>query len=176
MKSSPLASTSPCPCGSKLNLADCCMPHIEGKKTPQTAEALLRARYTSFVTGDVDYIIGTHHSRTAQEIDRAEVEAWSKNSEWLGLNIHKKEKGETTDSNGTIEFHVRYQSKDKKKPTDHYERSVFEKENGQWKFVDAEGAESGTPVRRTEPKVGRNDPCTCGSGKKFKKCCGANAA
>ena len=28
------------------------------------------------------------------------------------------------------------------------------------------------PIRRTEPKVGRNDPCPCGSGKKFKKCCG----
>ncbi len=26
--------------------------------------------------------------------------------------------------------------------------------------------------RREEPKVGRNDPCPCGSGKKFKKCCG----
>jgi hypothetical protein len=30
------------------------------------------------------------------------------------------------------------------------------------------------PVHRTQPKVGRNDPCVCGSGKKFKKCCGAN--
>ena len=28
------------------------------------------------------------------------------------------------------------------------------------------------PVRRTTPKVGRNDPCPCGSGKKFKNCCG----
>jgi preprotein translocase subunit SecA len=28
------------------------------------------------------------------------------------------------------------------------------------------------PVRRTAKKVGRNAPCTCGSGKKFKKCCG----
>jgi len=28
-------------------------------------------------------------------------------------------------------------------------------------------------VRREEPKVGRNDPCSCGSGKKYKKCCGA---
>ncbi len=27
-------------------------------------------------------------------------------------------------------------------------------------------------VRREEPKVGRNDPCSCGSGKKYKKCCG----
>ncbi|MBC7413599.1 MAG: SEC-C domain-containing protein, partial [Herminiimonas sp.] len=30
-----------------------------------------------------------------------------------------------------------------------------------------------TTVQRAEPKVGRNDDCACGSGKKFKKCCGA---
>lgn len=32
-----------------------------------------------------------------------------------------------------------------------------------------------TPVteRRSEPKVGRNDLCPCGSGKKFKQCCGS---
>ncbi|MDZ7820465.1 MAG: SEC-C metal-binding domain-containing protein [Candidatus Marinimicrobia bacterium] len=28
------------------------------------------------------------------------------------------------------------------------------------------------PVRRSQPKVGRNDPCPCGSGKKYKNCCG----
>jgi preprotein translocase subunit SecA len=27
-------------------------------------------------------------------------------------------------------------------------------------------------IRRTEPKIGRNEPCSCGSGKKYKKCCG----
>ena len=32
-----------------------------------------------------------------------------------------------------------------------------------------------TTVVNTQPKVGRNDPCPCGSGKKYKKCCGANA-
>jgi uncharacterized protein len=32
-----------------------------------------------------------------------------------------------------------------------------------------------TTIQRTESKVGRNDPCPCGSGKKFKKCCGAAA-
>ena len=31
------------------------------------------------------------------------------------------------------------------------------------------------PIRRTEKKVGRNDPCPCGSGKKYKHCCGKNA-
>ena len=29
------------------------------------------------------------------------------------------------------------------------------------------------PVLSRGPRIGRNDPCTCGSGKKFKKCCGA---
>lgn len=31
------------------------------------------------------------------------------------------------------------------------------------------------PIRRDQPKVGRNDPCPCGSGKKFKQCCGENS-
>lgn len=31
-----------------------------------------------------------------------------------------------------------------------------------------------TPVKREEPKIGRNDPCPCGSGKKYKNCCGKN--
>ena len=35
-------------------------------------------------------------------------------------------------------------------------------------------APAGVPVRRDSPKVGRNAPCPCGSGKKFKKCCGSN--
>jgi uncharacterized protein len=34
-------------------------------------------------------------------------------------------------------------------------------------------ASTARTVRRSQPKVGRNDPCPCGSGKKYKKCCGA---
>ena len=36
-----------------------------------------------------------------------------------------------------------------------------------------ESGVSHSPYRRDEIKVGRNDPCPCGSGKKYKKCCGA---
>ena len=32
-----------------------------------------------------------------------------------------------------------------------------------------------TPLKNDTPKVGRNDPCPCGSGKKYKNCCGKNA-
>ena len=31
-----------------------------------------------------------------------------------------------------------------------------------------------TPIIRDTPKIGRNDPCICGNGRKFKKCCGKN--
>ncbi|MBR6708245.1 MAG: SEC-C domain-containing protein, partial [Clostridia bacterium] len=40
----------------------------------------------------------------------------------------------------------------------------------------ASAGTAGTPIVRQTPKVGRNDPCPCGSGKKYKKCCGASSA
>jgi preprotein translocase subunit SecA len=44
------------------------------------------------------------------------------------------------------------------------------------KAGDAAAPAEGQPARRSEPKVGRNDPCPCGSGKKYKKCHGAAVA
>ena len=40
-----------------------------------------------------------------------------------------------------------------------------------WLAGRAEHESVARPVRRSEPRVGRNDPCPCGSGKKYKKCC-----
>jgi len=36
-----------------------------------------------------------------------------------------------------------------------------------------EAKRGGVATRITKPKIGRNEPCPCGSGKKYKKCCGA---
>lgn len=135
----------------------------------QTAEQLLRARYTAFTRGDVDFILATHHSKTRDEIKRDEIEEWSKNSTWEGLKIFQSEAGQPNDQQGTIVFGAYYTQNGKKE--EHLEKSFFEKEGGKWKFLDAQAVHFG-PYRRAEPKVGRNDPCSCGSGKKFKKCCG----
>jgi SEC-C motif-containing protein len=70
---------------------------------------------------------------------------------------------------------------------DHHEVSQFKKnDEGHWVFVDGEShthKEGENPhqpkpqtVVRSTPKTGRNDPCPCGSGKKFKKCCETKAA
>jgi uncharacterized protein len=45
-----------------------------------------------------------------------------------------------------------------------------------WKFWQPLRKSAVSTVQREAPKVGRNDPCPCGSGKKFKKCCGADGA
>ena len=165
-----MAEKELCPCGSEKTLTLCCLPLIQGKKKPVTAEDLLRARYVAFTRADVDYILSTHHTRTVKEVKREEIEDWSKNSKWLGMKILQKLKGEAADPDGQIAFHVQYEAEGK--VNDHYELSQFEKEDGDWRFVDAQGLKQG-PMVRTEPKVGRNDACSCGSGKKFKKCHGA---
>ena len=54
---------------------------------------------------------------------------------------------------------------------EHREQSYFKKIDGEWRFIDGE-IEKNKPFHREEPKIGRNDPCPCGSGKKYKKCCG----
>ena len=162
-----MTSKNTCPCCSEKLFETCCAPIIQGKAKAKTAEDLLRARYTAFTTGDVDFILGSHHSRTVAEVKRSEIEEWSKSSEWLGLKILEKSEGLETDEKATIIFQAQYRVKEKEE--DHFEKSFFEKENGQWKFLDAHGLHQG-PYVRPEPKVGRNDPCHCGSGKKFKKC------
>jgi SEC-C motif-containing protein len=169
-----VTSTQNCPCGSEKTLAQCCQPYISGKSKPKTAEALLRARYTAFTLGETDYIVNTHHTKTRKDVDRKEIESWSKNSKWEGLEILQIEAGTESDKEGKIVFHAKYRGPDKKM-VDHWEQSLFEKEGNEWRFMDAQGVKP-APIQRDPSKQGRNDPCACGSGKKFKKCCAQQSA
>lgn len=162
-------ATQICPCSSGLELAQCCQPFVRGKSQPATAEQLLRSRYTAFALGEIDYVLATHHTRTRHEVKREEIEDWSRNSEWLGLKIVQTEAGQASDTQGTILFCAQYKQGDESH--DHWEQSYFEKEGGEWRFLDAKGVQAG-PIRRDAPKIGRNDPCHCGSGQKYKKCHG----
>lgn len=165
-----------CPCQSSLKFNQCCEPYLKGQSKPETAEQLLRARFSAFATGNIDYILKTHHSKTSDSVDRNEIENWAQSSDWHGLQIVQKEAGEASDTQGTIIFCAKYAEKTGDKAgeiQEHWEKSFFEREpataKGEWKFLDAQGVHVGT-YKRTEPKIGRNDPCPCGSGKKFKKC------
>lgn len=156
-----------CACGTGKNYSDCCEPFIKGKKLPPTAESLMRSRYSAFAHGEMDYIYDSHHESTRGELDMESVKSWALNSKWIGLEILGTEKGSEKDTEGKVEFRCKFNFNDKEQS--HHELSTFTKEKGQWYFVD--GVLRNNTVRRSEPKVGRNDPCPCGSGKKAKKCC-----
>lgn len=156
-----------CPCGSSLSYQECCRPYHAGTKKAPTAEALMRSRYSAFATGELDYILKTHDESTRKELDMEEIKSWALNSEWLGLEIRETEGGRESDTTGKVEFKCRFIFNGTEQT--HHELSTFKKVAGEWFFVD--GVMKTNTIRRAEPKIGRNDPCSCGSGKKAKKCC-----
>lgn len=163
-----------CPCGTKNEFDQCCGPYLKGEKRPTTAEELMRSRYCAFTKGDVDYIRKTLAPESRDDFDENAVRDWATKSKWLGLEIKRTEAGQAADEKGVVEFVARYAANGQN--FEHHEISDFRKDpaSGQWYFVDGQMVEAGerTTVVRESPKVGRNDPCTCGSGKKYKKCCG----
>jgi SEC-C motif-containing protein len=167
---------SVCPCRSleqsKKNYEECCGPFLDGKAKAPTAEALMRARYAAYVVKNIDYIDETQITVANEVFDKEEALKWAESSEWLGLEIKKTQKGGAQDNTGVVEFVAHYKDKASGTELRHHETSLFSRDKGEWKFKEGQihGAQ---PVKRLEPKVGRNDPCSCGSGKKFKKCCGA---
>lgn len=167
-----METNRPCPCGRPLSLEKCCGRYISGEAIPETPEDLMRSRYTAFATHAIAYLVDTHHPDTRGEIDRAEVERYSRGMQWLRLDVLACEEGQAGDEQGWVEFMARFrQGKDEKL---HHERSLFRRHHGRWFFHSAHEP-TRAPAVREQPKVGRNQPCPCGSGKKYKKCCGAGA-
>ncbi len=157
-----------CPCGSEKEFEACCQPLIEGTKDAQTAEELMRARYTAHATRSYNYLDTSTHPEFRDDVDVKDIEKWSSSLDWDGLEILATSKGGADDDDGTVSFCARYTVNNI--PQDLTEDAFFRKEDGKWYYV--EGVIHGSePIRRESPKIGRNDPCTCGSGKKYKKCC-----
>ena len=158
-----------CPCGSENNYNECCEPFHLDKSSPETAETLMRARYSAFAKNQISFISRTHAPST-EKFDEDEAREWAINSNWKKLEIIKTEKGQAGDEKGIVEFKALYSDKENNDYS-HHEISTFSKLDGKWYYDKGQIVGTG-PLRRVTPKVGRNEPCSCGSGKKFKKCCG----
>jgi len=158
-----------CPCGSGAEFARCCEPVLKGTVVAETAEQVMRARYTAHTRVDMAYLMATLHPSNVNEGDEEAAKRWAEQSEWLELQILDTSAGGAGDTEGVVEFIARFRDKSGAIHA-HHEVSTFVKEDGRWLFKEGETSAQAT-IRRTEPKVGRNDPCPCGSGKKFKKCC-----
>jgi SEC-C motif-containing protein len=156
-----------CPCGSTKPFELCCQPVIAGHPA-ETAEALMRSRYSAYVVGDVDYLQKTSAGEALMKFDRADLKRSIKGSEWLGLEILGTTDGLEGDNVGSVTFRARFRENGQIGILS--ERSEFRRIGGKWHYFRGDMEIEGGQAR---PRVGRNDPCPCGSGKKFKKCHGA---
>lgn len=142
-----------CPCGSGAPLEECCGRFLHGGLLPDTAEQLMRSRYTAYVLQDVDYLV-----ETQADPDREAVAKWAAEAEFTGLEVRDATPDE-------VEFVATWRVGPEVHR--HHERSRFERRGGRWIYLDGRA-----PQARPKAAAGRNDPCPCGSGRKYKKCCG----
>jgi SEC-C motif-containing protein len=160
-----LPSSAPCPCGSGRTFGECCEPILKQQKPAATAEQLMRSRFTAHFLRDHQHLHRTYLP-TARQPYVEEKEAIELN--WKRLVIHAHEPGPKPDV-ATVDFSAYYDDNGVEQAM--HEKSEFRQIDGQWFFV--RPLRSGpAPVRSAQAKVGRNDPCPCGSGKKYKHCCG----
>lgn len=136
----------------------------------------MRSRYSAYVKAAIPYLKETLAPESRGDFNEKEAKEWAKSAEWLNLEI-------LSAKGNSVEFNAKYKTQGK--ILEHHEVSTFRKDGDRWYFVDGEShthedgkghhqhKEPQAPVVRAEPKISRNDPCSCGSGKKFKKCCGA---
>jgi len=153
-----------CPCGTELQFAECCGPFLEGRQMAPTAEALMRSRYTAFAVQDVPYLLRSwHRSTRPADLDLNDQTGFA----WHGIEVLETENGEAGEEAGVVEFIANFSGNGQ----DHrlHERAKFVCEEGQWLYVDGKVNPGRIPA--VSAKIGRNEPCPCSSGKKYKKCC-----
>ncbi|QPJ66494.1 MAG: hypothetical protein G3M78_14240 [Candidatus Nitrohelix vancouverensis] len=165
-----------CPCGSNFSYSDCCAPLVNGTGRADTAEDLMRSRYSAYVKKRYDYLVKTSSggSKTLEDYQQS-----CEQTVWQGLEINGVDKGQFDDAEGQVAFTATFTQDGKKQYL--REHSHFIKKSGQWFYDEATShpvhtqtpqKTSSKPFKREGSKVGRNDPCPCGSSKKYKKCCG----
>ena len=169
MATSPVKTTkperaSPCPCGSGKTFGDCCEPVHLGRLQPASAEQLMRARFTAHVTHNFRFLHDTYRPTAGKPFVEEEVEP---TMQWTKLVVHGHET--TADpAKAFVDFSAYGTDEGVEKVL--HEKAEFLRINGTW-FYNREARLGPAPYKATAPKVGRNDPCPCGSGKKYKQCC-----
>lgn len=120
----------PCPCGSGTPYAACCGPLHDGAPA-ETAEALMRSRYSAFALGRDDHLYRTWHPRTRP----ADVSA-TPGVTWTGLQVVRCVGGGADDETGTVEFRARFRDAGGEQVL--HETSRFAHRAGRWVYVDGQ--------------------------------------
>jgi SEC-C motif domain protein len=126
-----------CPCKSLQNYALCCGPYHKGSTQPQTAEQLMRSRYSAYFFRLIDYLEATTHPDEKSPTLRAEIQATADATRWKFLTVLRTSKGQPEDKTGKVEFIAQYYVNNE--ALEHHEVSRFRKYKGQWKYLDDKG-------------------------------------
>ncbi len=159
-------SEETCPCGSGKNYSECCEPIIKKTAPAANPEALMRSRYSAYAKGEIFWLRDSLEESQRKDFDEKGARQWSGGAQWLGLTIVESKIDEEKNT-GLVEFIAKY--KQSGVAREHHEISEFVRKNGKWHLTEGHMVRP-EPVRK-EQTAGRNDPCPCGSGKKYKKCC-----
>lgn len=124
----------------------------------------MRSRFTAHVAHDFLHL---HRSylKTSREPYVEDPDAGK--TLWTRLEIHSHQPGAKPDS-AFVDFTAYHQEGDRE--IAHLEKAEFQRVEGTWFYTRAVRV-GPAPIVSSEAKVGRNDPCPCGSGKKYKQCC-----
>ena len=121
-----------CYCNSNKEFSQCCQPIILGAAKAETAEQLMRSRYSAYVVADINYLLNSHHKSTRPTKERKNILKWAKSVRWIGLEVISTQKGTATDSDGYVEFKAMFEENGK---LDYiHEKSYFVKENSLWYY------------------------------------------
>jgi SEC-C motif-containing protein len=161
---SPPRLDQPCPCGSGRTFAACCDPVLKQTRPAATAEELMRSRFTAHVAHDYAHL---HRSYLKTSREPYVPEADTGGRDWTRLVIHSHEPGARPDT-AFVDFTAYYREGDAEQSFP--EKAEFQRIDGTW-FYTRPVRQGPAPIKSAEAKVGRNDPCPCGSGKKYKQCC-----
>ncbi|GLS27618.1 UPF0225 protein [Marinibactrum halimedae] len=126
----------------------------------------MRARYSAYESGNVQFILDTWHPDHRFEEDIDDIREFANSNEWLELRVLKTQgmPRHATGMQASVEFVAFFRQKGQQGFNQHHEKSTFRFLEGHWYFVE------GKPMPPI--KLNRNDSCPCGSGKKYKICCG----
>ena len=120
-----------CPCGSTRKFKHCCAPLLAGERRADSAQQLMRSRYTAYVMRDASYLRATWHPDTRPAELHLDEEPVAR---WIGLKILDSSAGQSDDTTGTVEFVARYKINGRALRL--HEVSRFRRQQGLWFYVD----------------------------------------
>jgi SEC-C motif-containing protein len=130
---------SSCPCKSRARYAGCCMPFHYGRAKPETAEQLMRSRYSAYFFRLIDYLVDTTHPDTREPGLKEELDRTVHEVNWCNLTIVSSSKGGKDDKVGKVEFVAEYFLESQRREL--RENSRFKRFKGGWKYLAGKACE-----------------------------------